>query len=130
MFGDDSDPLVMTERVGFGTTSGRARGGQCTMQRGSNGRTTKERLDRERSTETRKKRQLSTGASFLENMQCNAHDDMMNATNKIKTHGEHEIYGSLLEHRSRGVTTLQHYKRISSRDLGWHQREAEKKEKR
>ena len=31
-----------------------------------------------------------------------------------------ETYGSLLEHRSRGVTTLHHYERISSRDLGWH----------
>ena len=34
-----------------------------------------------------------------------------------------EIAGSLLERRSRGVTTLHHYKRISSRDLGWHRSE-------
>ena len=33
------------------------------------------------------------------------------------------IYGSLLEHRSRGVTTLHHYERISSRDLEWHRRD-------
>ena len=30
----------------------------------------------------------------------------------------------------RGVTTLHHYERISSRDLGWHRREKEKEEKR
>ena len=35
-----------------------------------------------------------------------------------------------LEHRSRGITTLHHYERISSRDLGWHQREKEEEEKR
>ena len=28
-----------------------------------------------------------------------------------------------LAHRSRGVTTLHHYERISSRDLEWHRRE-------
>ena len=33
------------------------------------------------------------------------------------------IAGSLLERRSRGVTTLHHYERISSRDLEWHRRE-------
>ena len=32
------------------------------------------------------------------------------------------IAGSLLERRSRGVTTLHHYERISSRDLEWHRR--------
>ena len=30
----------------------------------------------------------------------------------------------------RGVTTLHHYKMISSRDLGWHRRETEEEEKR
>ena len=45
MFGDDPDPMVMTERVGFGTGFGRAREGVlCIVQRGSDGRTTKERL--------------------------------------------------------------------------------------
>ena len=52
---------------------------------------------------------------------CNAHDARKNATNK--THAEHEKHGRLLERRSWGVTTLHHYKRISSRDLGWHRRE-------
>ena len=32
-------------------------------------------------------------------------------------------HGSLLEHRSQGITTVHHYERISSRDLGWHRRE-------
>ena len=42
MFGDDPDPTVMTERVGFGTGFGRARKGVlCIVQRGSDGRTTK-----------------------------------------------------------------------------------------
>ena len=45
-----------------------------------------------------------------------------------ETHGDHEKYGSLLKHRSRGVTTLHHYERISSRDLGWHRRKAEEEE--
>ena len=40
------------------------------------------------------------------------------------------IAGSLLERQSRGVTTLHHYKRISSRDLGWHRRETKEEEKR
>ena len=45
-----------------------------------------------------------------------------------ETHGDHEKYGSLLKRRSWGVTTLHHYKRISSRDLGWHRRETEGEE--
>ena len=34
--------------------------------------------------------------------------------------------GRHLAQRSRGVTTLHHYERISSRDLGWHRRENRK----
>ena len=30
---------------------------------------------------------------------------------------------TIMENYIRGVTTLHHYKRISSRDLGWHRRE-------
>ena len=45
MFGDDPDPTLMTERVGFGTGFGRAQEGVlCIVQRGSDGRTTKERF--------------------------------------------------------------------------------------
>ena len=58
------------------------------------------------------------------------HDGMMTWCNaKIKEQAQKKhtaklgIAGSLLEHRSRGVTTLHHYKRISSRDLAWHRRE-------
>ena len=55
---------------------------------------------------------------------CNAND----VTNKTNHTMKLEVAGSLLERRSRGVTTLHHYKRISSRDLGWHQRETEEEE--
>ena len=37
MFGDVPDPTVTTPWVGFGTTSGRARGVRCTVQRGFRG---------------------------------------------------------------------------------------------
>ena len=52
---------------------------------------------------------------------CNADDAMMKCNKQINTHNDNEKYGSCLERRSRGVTTLHHYKRISSRDLGSHQ---------
>ena len=54
-------------------------------------------------------------------MHCSWWYDECNKQNK--THGEHEIYGRRLEHRSRGVTTLLHLQEISSRDLRWHRRE-------
>ena len=50
---------------------------------------------------------------------CNAHD----ATRKQMTWQRHQITGRHLAQRSRGVTTLHHYERISSRDLEWHRRE-------
>ena len=54
----------------------------------------------------------------------NAHDDMIwNATHKQMTWQRRRITGRQRAQRSRGVTTLHHYERISSRDLGWHQRE-------
>ena len=62
------------------------------------------------------------------------HDDMMQCKNKRastkETHGDNKITGRHLEHRSWGVTTLHHYKRISSRDLGWHRGETEEEEER
>ena len=36
---------------------------------------------------------------------------------------QQRITGGHLAHRSRGVTTLHHYERISSRDLEWHRRD-------
>ena len=42
---------------------------------------------------------------------------------QAKTRKQQRISGGHLAHRSRGVTTLHHYERISSRDLEWHQRE-------
>ena len=45
------------------------------------------------------------------------------ATHKRKTWQRQRITGRHLAHRSRGVTTLHHYERISSWDLEWHRRE-------
>ena len=45
------------------------------------------------------------------------------ATRKQMTWQRQRITERHLAHRSRGVTTLHHYKRISSRDLEWHRRE-------
>ena len=39
------------------------------------------------------------------------------------TRQQQRITARHLAHRSRGVTTLHHYERISSRDLEWHRRE-------
>ena len=39
------------------------------------------------------------------------------------TRQQQRITRGHLAHRSRGVTTLHHYERISSRDLEWHRRE-------
>ena len=47
----------------------------------------------------------------------------MNARTKQNHTTKLRVAGSLLERRSWGITTLHHYKRISSRDLGWHRRE-------
>ena len=46
-----------------------------------------------------------------------------NATHKQMTLQRRWITGRHLAQRSRGVTTLHHYKRISSRDLEWHRRD-------
>ena len=59
-------------------------------------------------------------------MQCKWCDDEMQQTNK--SHDELEKHGRRQERRSRGVTTLHHYKRISSRDLGWHRGKTEDEE--
>ena len=62
-------------------------------------------------------------------MQVLKHDDAMhmmtwqNGTHKQMTGQQQRITGRHLAQRSRGVATLHHYKRISSRDLGWHRGE-------
>ena len=65
----------------------------------------------------------------LENMmmQCTWwHDKMQHASEwHVKWRC---ITGRHLAQRSRGVTTLHHYKRISSQDLGWHRGETEEEE--
>ena len=45
-----------------------------------------------------------------------------------KTRQQQRITGGHLAHRSRGVTTLHHYERISARDLEWHRRGKEEEE--
>src|SRR3954470_20304408 len=45
------------------------------------------------------------------------------ATHKHMTWQRRRITGGHLAHQIRGVTTLHHYERISSRDLEWHRRE-------
>ena len=56
---------------------------------------------------------------------------MQDECNKPTTHmTKLKKHGRRLKLRSWGVTTLHHYKRILSRDLGWHQREMEEEEKR
>ena len=54
---------------------------------------------------------------------CNAHDAEMNARTKQNHTTNLGNPGRHLKLRSWGVTTLHHYERISSRDLGWHRRE-------
>ena len=49
-------------------------------------------------------------------------------TRKQMTWQRRRITRRYLAHRSRGVTTLHHYERISSRDLGWHRREKEEED--
>src|SRR3954467_12659788 len=44
------------------------------------------------------------------------------ATRKHMTRQRRRITGGHLAHQIRGVTTLHHYERISSRDLEWHRR--------
>ena len=84
MLGDDPDPLVMTERVGFGTTSGVAREGVSALCREGqmvgqqkNGWTEKGQR-RQGGT-----RQLRTDANFMKTCRCNAHDDMMKCNKQI-----------------------------------------------
>ena len=83
MFGDDPDPTVMTERVGFGTGVGRAREGVLCiaerLKRPDNKRTVGLERDNEGN---REKRELRTDHEFKKTCGCNADDVMMNATNK------------------------------------------------
>ena len=92
-------------------------------------------------------RQLRADASFKKTCRCNAHDAMrwdawheQNAKQKTKTQPRRKYHIASpekarvgvtnMESCIRGVTTLHHYERISSRDLGWHRRETEEEEKR
>ena len=65
MFGDDPDPTVTTERVGFGEVLGRA-------QEGFDKRETQTRLVSKRSTKARGDAATTSGYGFYENiwMRC------------------------------------------------------------
>src|SRR3954466_5341616 len=52
------------------------------------------------------------------------------ATRKQMTWQQRRITGGHLTHQIRGVTTLHHYERISSRDLEWHRRGKRKRKRR
>ena len=56
-------------------------------------------------------------------MKCTWWHDMQCMTRKQWQMQQQRITGGHLAHRSRGVTTLHHYERISSRDLEWHRRD-------
>ena len=92
-------------------------------------------------------RQLWTDASFMKTCRCNAHDAMrwhawheQNAKRKTKTQPRRKYHIASpekarvgvtnMESCIRGVTILHHHERISSQDLGWHQREKKEEEKR
>ena len=90
MLGDDPDPSVMTERVGFGTASDTHSTGfvHCTERlrfRKEGKRIT--RFDLERSTKARGNATTMSGCKFYENMRRKMHDDMMKCNNnRNKTH--------------------------------------------
>ena len=79
MFGDDPDPMVTTERFGFGTASDAHTRGLCTVQRDSGlGQRANEEQGWSRNGQRKQggARQLRTGASFMKTCRCNAHDAM------------------------------------------------------
>ena len=92
MIGDDPNPTVTTNLVGYGTTFGRAGGDRGLTREVSwfDKREPKTRLVSERSTKTRGERGNYERMQNFQNMRatecrCNANDDMMNATNKQNT---------------------------------------------
>ena len=80
MFGDDSDPTVTTERVGFGTTFGRAHEGVCGCAERLGGLTRGKRKHGWSRNGQRKQggtRQLRAETGFMKTYGCDAHDAMM-----------------------------------------------------
>ena len=73
-------------------------------------------------TDNKENRQNPNGCKFWKTCRWNADEVQMmtwqNATRKQMTWQRRQITGRHLAHRIRGVTTLHHYERISSRDLG------------
>ena len=123
MFGDDSDPTVMSERVGSGRSFGHVREGAASWQErlGGHGQEGSENpIGLGTVNESKGNAATMNGCKFYENKcRCKAHDAMMKCNNNTnKTHDGHAKHGRHMERRSWGVTTLHHYERISSRDLG------------
>ena len=97
MFGDDPDPTVMTERVGFGGFHTRTRGGLCAVQRNKaiackwvvGLRTINEdKRSGNLSIETKRESATMNDCSFKNNdgneYRCNADDAMMKCNKQIK----------------------------------------------
>ena len=136
MFEDDPDPLVTTGWVGFGGVSDARKRVDALCKEGLGGLTRGNRKHGwSRKGQWTQRREARSGN--YERMQalktmtatrcwCNADDAMMKCDQQINTHNDHKEHGRRLERQSWGVTTLHHYKRISSRDLGLHRRENEK----
>ena len=89
MLGDDLDPTVTTNRVGYGTTFGRAGGDHGLTREVSwfDKRDPKTRLVSKRSTKARGNATSTIGCMFFKNKdgnecRCNANDAMKNATTK------------------------------------------------
>ena len=78
MFGDDPNPTVTTNRVGYGTTFGRARGGGWLAREVSwfDKREPKTRLVSERSTKTRGERGNYERMQVLKTMTTTSADAM------------------------------------------------------
>ena len=90
MFGDDPNPTVTTNRVGYGTTFGRAGGDYALRKEGldGHGQEGSEKYDRpETVNESKGRARQLLGDASLKTMtatecRCNANYAMMNATHK------------------------------------------------
>ena len=132
MLGDAPDPTLVIVQFGFGENFRHGRGGDALCKEGLRFKQEGKRRIRlvsERSTKARGTRKLRADASFKNNDGNDAMRMMLWWKQQTKiTRGNNAKHGKRLERRSRGVTTLHHYKRISSWDLGWHRRKTEEEE--
>ena len=150
MFGDDPDPLVTTARVVYREVFGRMQEGVggCAERLGGLTRgKRKHGWSRKGQWKQGVMWQLRADTGFMKTYGCDAHDAMrwdawheQNAKQTTKTQPRRKYQTASpekarvgvtnMESYIRGVTTLHHYNRISSRDLGWHRREKRKRKRR